>query len=877
MARDVYYQSVGNPLQALRLPNRRPELRLPYEPFSSTDDLKFAGKVSLLLALLGVAALFTQALHLGRTDAAVARLFTWSNILIVTVAVYLISKAISERSAKWVGLPMACVVVAYLYLSVPIPLAFHMLLFAAVLGAVSCLIGRHWSAYCTASPLDRKTARSLESQWAGYLAFASATPLALLVLSYILKSTAFTILVAICFAVVQTVLAASQCRNRPFRVGLKAVISWLTYNRNDADVPGIFQSPGGNWSFRIILTGACVFLSSLAYIRWPLEAVLVPLRNGEHVSPSVAYVATLFPTTLFWPDQFSLESILLWIGSVLLTLVLPTVFALVVPTIICLPVLAQASQFRQDGVTPDRWQSLVDQMNRSADPIERQSLYIGRIAHDGSPLLIPRTLLKEHAHFLGDSGAGKTSLGLSPFIEQLVGGDDCSVIVIDLKADSMELLASLQTAAERRAKQNGRSIPLKQFSNQVGFNTFAFNPLLQSYWSNLELYMKTDILCGALGLTYGSDYGEGYYSSANAAVLYHTIKTYPEVKTFRELADRVSYVVANAKRQELHPEIRKAGVHVHTVLNRLGSFEALNVAPGGPHSQEVLDHAVDFRQVFTEPQVQYFHLSATLGPGSSPEIGRLVAYSLLAASTQTERKHQVYLVVDEFQRMVARNIEYMLQLARSMGVGVILANQSMQDLKTSTADLIPAIEANCRYRQWFAVSAAEDRKRLIESSGETINYMISQTESSGPRGKSTSVQTQEQIAPRLSINDVLLASDHPRQSIVKVSRGAGYAQLGGMPVIVESNYHITPDEYERRKATAWPDSAPGSFLPGKTPAPASSATRSPTVGVGPVVTTEVIGSSTKSPTGNWTNPFESFGTTEEQKPTRKTARKRSTS
>ena len=124
-------------------------------------------------------------------------------------------------------------------------------------------------------------------------------------------------------------------------------------------------------------------------------------------------------------------------------------------------------------------------------------------------------------------------------------------------------------------------IPVKHFSNQVGRSTFAFNPLLQPYWRNLELYMRTDIQCGALGLTYGADYGEGYYSSANAAVLYHTMKTFPDVVTYRELADRVGYVVANAKRSELHPEIRKAGVHVQTVLDRLGSFEALNVTPDG--------------------------------------------------------------------------------------------------------------------------------------------------------------------------------------------------------------------------------------------------------------------------------------------------------
>ena len=273
-----------------------------------------------------------------------------------------------------------------------------------------------------------------------------------------------------------------------------------------------------------------------------------------------------------------------------------------------------------------------------------------------------------------------------------------------------------------------------------------------------------------MGLSYGADYGEGYYSSANAAVLHHAIKSFPDVATFRELADRVGYVMANAKRRELHPEIRKAGVHVQTVLSRLGSFEALNVAPDLGYPADVLDHAVDFQQVFTEPQLHYYHLSATLAPGSSPEIARLVTYSLLAAATQTQRQHQVYLIIDEFQRMVAKNIEYMLQLARSMGVGVILANQTMQDLRTRSANLIPAIEANCRYRQWFAVSSSDDRKRLIESSGETIDHIITNTTTYGNNSSSESTSKQERITPRLTMNDILLASDHPLQSIVRISR-----------------------------------------------------------------------------------------------------------
>ena len=53
-------------------------------------------------------------------------------------------------------------------------------------------------------------------------------------------------------------------------------------------------------------------------------------------------------------------------------------------------------------------------------------------------------------------------------------------------------------------------------------------------------------------------------------------------------------------------------------------------------------------------------------------------------------------MIDEFQRVAAHNVDAILQIARSMNVGVILANQSMLDLKRD--DLIHVVEANCRFR-----------------------------------------------------------------------------------------------------------------------------------------------------------------------------------
>jgi hypothetical protein len=284
------------------------------------------------------------------------------------------------------------------------------------------------------------------------------------------------------------------------------------------------------------------------------------------------------------------------------------------------------------------------------------------------------------------------------------------------------------------------------------------------------------------------------------------------------------------------------------ILERLAAFEALNLGPTDPLPDEaVRTHAIDCGDPFRDPCVLYFHLSATLAPGTAPEIGRLAIACLLAAAAETVERRQVYLVIDEFQRVVAHNLEALFQLARSLNVDVILANQTMQDLKTPDLDLIPTLESNCRVRQWFAVSSSADRKRLSDASGQTVEYPGSY--GYGPFRPEwawlcnllwPSLTVTETVKPRLSENDLLLATDHPMRSVLTVTRGAGFAQYGGLPVVIESTFHIPEAEYRRRRMLPWPgggggsDGGGGAFVPRDTPTP-------PSPPVGPIPTGEVVG------------------------------------
>lgn len=806
--RDIYYQSVGNPVQTDRLPVTRPSTE--FAPGASTAC---AGR--MLLQVSGIAMIIGAVVLLVYRAPGFAWFDPYDLLVAVPVILTGLAIALIQRRIEHVHHPFVLLAVGIVCLNHRVPWALQALIIAVGSGLLVYQFGRHGVAMITSRPMRRAPAAAAR-------AAASDTLLILAGLTTIVVGAALWFSLKILILGAWTLPVFMLCtpapegmRVRRWKLWFVSLKSWYSYSPQN--LPGLLQSPAGSLLHRVSILFLAAELTGIALVSWngsPLPRVFA--MGAEHHTAVTAQMNAA--------DAGPIERIkhgaVTWFTTFAVMAAIPVLLPIILATGMVTPVLCEAAAAAAKSRDGNATQSIIADIQSSPDPTERKSIYLGRVVSDGTPMFVPRKIFTEHAHGLGDSGSGKTSLFLCPLIEQLVMSGECSVIVIDLKADSLELLATQIAAAERLERERGIKVPVKCFSNQADRSTFAFNPMTQSFWENFDLLTRTDILCGANGLTYGTDYGAGYYSSANAAVLYYALQAFPHVRTFQELADCIGTVISTAKKEDLHPEIRKAGVHVQEVIKRLASCAPLNVTDTSGHDPAVVEQAIDLTMPFLEPQLLYFHLSATLSPSGAPEIGRLVNYILLAASTQTERKHQVFLVIDEFQRMVASNLEYMLQLARSMGVGVILANQSMEDLKKSSVNLIPPIEANCRLRQWLSVSCSEDRERLIKSSGETVDIEFGRK--SDPMSDGTvrySYSESERVVPRITMNDVLLTSDHPFRSFVQITRGEGYAQYGGFPVIIESNYHISEAEYQRRRAMPWP-SLPGMLPPGsRTPTP----------------------------------------------------------
>ena len=73
MARKSHYQSVGNPMQMERLPLRRSEMAIPYQPYDHADDARFARRHLFWLGLIAIATMVVWLVLLAKDPSPAAR------------------------------------------------------------------------------------------------------------------------------------------------------------------------------------------------------------------------------------------------------------------------------------------------------------------------------------------------------------------------------------------------------------------------------------------------------------------------------------------------------------------------------------------------------------------------------------------------------------------------------------------------------------------------------------------------------------------------------------------------------------------------------------------------------------------------------------
>ena len=459
------------------------------------------------------------------------------------------------------------------------------------------------------------------------------------------------------------------------------------------------------------------------------------------------------------------------------------------------------------------WDNRVDRVLNSSNPLERKHLYLGRSVYGDYPVYLHLDLLHQHAHVLGDTGSRKTAVGLAPLITQLIARGDSSVLILDLKGDK-----SLFECAKDEAELAG--LPFRYFTNVVGRSSHVFNPFRQTFPGRLTVNQKTQGLLQALALAYGEDYGEGFFSSISEIVLTTYLTKYKNITSFRQLYD---YVKVPRIYKAIGGEVidwRKAR-HLAILLQKLSDVHPLNLdAPDLTEKPQAFEQRIDIPKMFDEKQVVYFSLSSALEPTTVNPIGRLALFQLLAAAAQVNGNgHRVYVVIDEFQRIVTETMRLFLEQARGFKVHVIMANQTMGQLKSRKRNLTDVVEACTAFKHTFRATDLDSMLRIEQASGEAGYDRIGWNphDQSGLHPSMSRALLESlygvfpwglRIGPRLERNTIIELSASPWTSLVRFSEGSGFTQFSGYYTPMIHEFHIHEDFYLERKIDHGPLRAP---------------------------------------------------------------------
>lgn len=445
------------------------------------------------------------------------------------------------------------------------------------------------------------------------------------------------------------------------------------------------------------------------------------------------------------------------------------------------------------------WERNVDRLSQSnhvtTDPItgavvrESDHLFLGFEPVQNFPILLHKKMLYEHTYIVGRTGSGKTSMGMMQLLLQIIRGsispvageerEKTPIVIIDLKGDEV-LFQTARIEAERRGQK------FRFFTLEPGKATHKFNPFRGFRSKNRTIAQLVQLVLDSLGVNHGDGYGRGYYSQRSRFLLSQTLRAAGDVNSFKDLYVKLRTLYGNQK-----ADFRDA-FELLSVIESLTHYDQLVTS-----KVEDSDHNADTIQmdrVLEESEVVYFWLPSQTESIAVREVGKLVLFNLRTAAQDRESlgeaRRQAFVFIDECQKLVGENFQEILQKARSGGIAVVLANQSLNDLKTPDFDLRPTIRTNANAKMFFSMNEPEEVRNMMFLSGEELQTF----------GR----DEVEGIRSRLSVRELMALSDHPKRLLLHVTSGSGYTQFAGLPVPVETDWPISKAESEERAKTAWP-------------------------------------------------------------------------
>ncbi|QNK82565.1 type IV secretion system DNA-binding domain-containing protein [Nakamurella sp. PAMC28650] len=131
-----------------------------------------------------------------------------------------------------------------------------------------------------------------------------------------------------------------------------------------------------------------------------------------------------------------------------------------------------------------------------------------------------------------------------------------------------------------------------------------------------------------------------------------------------------------------------------SVMNKLDAFVGLSVIRNITGQPSGDARGLNLREVVNENKILIVPLTREIGETTASMLGSIIMTQLWQEVQSRKTRKPVYFMIDEAQRFMgtATSVEDILSQARSYGMGVILANQNVDQIKP--ASLLSAFKAN---------------------------------------------------------------------------------------------------------------------------------------------------------------------------------------
>jgi RecA/RadA recombinase len=350
--------------------------------------------------------------------------------------------------------------------------------------------------------------------------------------------------------------------------------------------------------------------------------------------------------------------------------------------------------------------------------IARQGRVIGQATFPGRerPLALTPTDSLRHLHALGPTGSGKSTLLLNLITQDIAAGR--AVAVIEPKGD---LIAEVLQRIPPGRVGDVVLLDPTDIARPVGLNPLALG--------GRSPELVADQLLGLFHSLYIAHWGPRTHDILSASLLTlartpgMTLAALPLLLTDAAFRRRVVPRVADPiglgpfwQGFEAWSEAERTAA-IAPVMNKL---RPLLLRPEMRAIVGQRRRSFDLRRVFTQRKVLLVSLSkGLLGPETSALLGSLVISQLWQAvlgraAIAPERRHPVFVYVDEFQDYMHLPLDFAdaLAQARSLGVGFIAAHQYLHQLDPAMRS---AVLANAQSRVAFRLPGEDARVIAAES------------------------------------------------------------------------------------------------------------------------------------------------------------------